>query len=323
MRNISTVMGSALLALGVALTLRVTDMRAEAPQTPAQTGTAPQTGAAPAPGRTAARPVVDAPAPKKHVLVLAFANGWHHGSITDAAATIWQMGNESGLFDTEIRSDTKWITKGSAGSGESRNLDWFDAIVAVNTTGAWLLEDEQKQDFLSFIRDDGKGFVGVHAALDANRGTIWPEYLEMIGGQFASHPWNTFAAPVIIEDPAFPAMRHFTSTQLTLYDEMYMSREPYDRSKVNVLMRLDESKLPPVPGRAGEAPAAGGRGSLREDRDFAIAWAKTYGKGRVFYSSLGHTKASWTNPDVRKMYLEAIKWSLGLTEGSTASHQRR
>ncbi len=140
--------------------------------------------------------------------------------------------------------DIKWISKGNTGGGESRNLDYFDAIVAVNTTGNWGLSDEQKKEFLSFIRDDGRGFVGVHAALDAHRNGLWPEYTEMIGGEFAAHPWNHFPAPVIIEDHDFPATRHFSSKRLVLFDEMYMPKmETFSRSKVNVLMRLDENKL--------------------------------------------------------------------------------
>ncbi len=61
------------------------------------------------------------------------------------------------------------------------------------------MDPSQKQDFLSFIRDDGKGFVGIHAALDTNY--TWPEYGEMIGGYFDQHPWMTFMAPIINEDP--------------------------------------------------------------------------------------------------------------------------
>ncbi len=295
---------------------------------------APPAGQAAAPVQPAARaPLPESiPVPRKKVLILAFANGFHHASITNAAATLWTIGNQSGIFESEIRTDTKWITKGSAGGGESRNLDYFDAIVAVNTTGNWNLSDEQKKEFISFIRDEGKGFVGVHAALDAHRSGIWPEYTEMIGGEFAAHPWNHFPAPVIVEDREFPATRHFAANRLVLFDEMYMPKmETFSRSKVNVLMRLDENKLgaplnASVVGGPEPPPSPTGRGrarvELRSDRDFAITWAKTYGKGRVFYSSLGHTKESWTDPDVTKMYLEAIKWVLGLTEGSTASHPK-
>ncbi len=316
----------------------------------------------PAPGIT-----VDPTTPKKHVLVLAFTNGFYHGSTTDGAATIWQLGRESGLFDVDIRTDTKWITKGNAGPGESRNLNWYDAVFAVNTTGAWPLDDQQKKDFISFVHEDGKGFVAAHAALDANHSGAWPEFTEMLGGEFWHHPWYVFAAPVVVEDPSFPAMRHFTSTHLTLYDEMYVPRmETFSREKVNVLLRMDESKLPApglqepyrsqalvsaqaagalkegeqpgfMPGTAppGAAAGRGGRGNatgvqgengvpgMRPDHDFAIAWAKSYGRGRVFYSSLGHTRAAWQDPDVRKMYLEAIKWALRYTDGSTQTHPKR
>jgi type 1 glutamine amidotransferase len=308
---------------------------------------------APAADAPSTRAFIDPLPPKKHVLVLGFAGGWHHGSITNGEATMWALGRESGLFDVEIRTDTKWLTKGNTGGGEARNLQWFDAIIAVNTTGVWDMTDEQKKDFISFIKDDGKGFVGVHAALDANHNKVWPEYTEMIGGEFAAHPWVTFAAPVIIEDRNFPATRHFSSSRLTIYDEIYTPREDnWSRDKMNVLMRLDENKLPaevgtqepyksqsPVSSQAAGVPLgtlmppAAGRGGprpggaprtppLRADKDYALAWAKMYGKGRVFYSTYGHTRAAFEDPDIRKMYLEAIKWVLGLTEASTASHPK-
>jgi len=75
-------------------------------------------------------------------------------------------------------------------------------------------------------------------------------------------------------------------------------------------------------------PGRGGRGTrpavtVRADRDIAIAWSKMYGKGRVFYSSLGHTREQIANPDVRTMYLEAIEWVLSLEDGSTTPHPKR
>jgi len=340
---------SSIFVLALVLAFTASQLIAQAPargqagQPPAAQaqGPGPGPGAQAGPGRGGAArgPMVDPPAPKKHVLVLAFTEGFHHGSTTDGSVMIWQLGQESGLFDVEIRTDGKWVTKGSAGGGEARNLNWFDAIVAVNTTGNWPLNDQQKKDFISAIRDDGKGFVAVHAALDCNHNNVWPEFTEMIGGEFAAHPWFTFWAPVIIEDPSFPAMKHFGSTHMVFYDEMYVPRaENWSRSKVNVLMRLDESKLPPpgpqepyaslsgvgamMSGAGAEAMKKMATRGLREDQDYALAWAKMYGKGRVFYSSLGHTKAAFQNPDVRKMYLEGIKWVLGFTEGSTASHPK-
>jgi type 1 glutamine amidotransferase len=252
-----------------------------------------------------------AAAPIKHLLVLGMTRGYHHGSTSNGLAMFWNLGKESGVWDTEIRTDMEWVTKKDNYRGEGHSLAFFDAIVLVNCTGSWKLDDEQKEALLSFVRDDGKGLVVAHASLDANYD--WPEYAEMIGGWFQAHPWGTFDAPVIVEDPSFPAMQHFPK-YLRLYDEMYSPRQ-WSRDKVNVLMRMDETKLDYVKPQYGVK-------STREDKDQALAWSKMYGKGRVFYSSLGHTKEAWEDPLVRKHYLEGVKWVTGRTEGSTASHPK-
>jgi len=252
-----------------------------------------------------------APAPIKHLLVLGMTRGYHHGSTSDGLAMFWNLGRESGVWDTEIRTDMEWVTRKDNYRGEGHSLAFFDAIVLVNCTGSWKLDDEQKEALLSFVRDDGKGLVVAHASLDANYD--WPEYGEMIGGWFQAHPWGTFDAPVIVEDPNFPAMQHFPK-YLRLYDEMYSPKQ-WSRDKVNVLMRMDETKLDYVNPQYGVK-------TTREDKDQALAWSKMYGKGRVFYSSLGHTKEAWDDPLVRTHYLEAVKWVTGRTEGSTASHPK-
>ena len=242
----------------------------------------------------------------KHLLVISQTKGWEHDSISDGMAAIYNMGHDSRLWDTTLRTDTELITKKDLGRN-AKNLNYFDALVFVSTTDELDLDDSQKRDMMAFIKDDGKGFVGVHAALDTN--FRWPEYGEMIGGWFDQHPWLTFNAPIINEDPSFPAVRHFPKA-FVKYDEIYQPKE-WSRDKVNVLLSLDPAKL-----------NYANPGIHRTDHDFAVAWAKTYGRGRVFYSSLGHTQESWDDPDVRKMYFEAIKWVLGMTDGSTAPHPR-
>ena len=242
----------------------------------------------------------------KHVLVISQTKGFQHDSISTAMATIFDMGKESGLWDAELRTDTQLLTKKKL-DGNAKNLDYFDLIVFASTTGELDMDDSQKQDFLSFIHDDGKGFVGIHAALDTNY--KWPEYGEMIGGWFNEHPWMTFNAPIITEDPDFPAVRHFPH-EFIKYDEIYQPKS-WSRDKVNVLLSLDPNRLDYNNPRVH-----------RDDHDFAVAWSKMYGKGRVFYSTLGHTEESWSDPDIRKMYFEAIRWALWMTEGSTATHAR-
>jgi hypothetical protein len=243
-----------------------------------------------------------------HILVVGQTEGFEHDSVPDAMANIWRMGHDTRLWDATLRTDTENITKRTEKKGNFKSLNYFDALIFASTTGELTLTEDQKQDMLSFIKDDGKGFVGVHAALDTNY--KWPEYGEMIGGWFDQHPWGTFNAPIILEDPNFPAVKHFPHA-FTKRDEIYQPKS-WSRDKVNVLLSLDPSKL-----NYENNPRI-----HRTDHDFAVAWSKMYGKGRVFYSTLGHTKEAWDDPDITKMYFEAIKWVLGYSEGSTTSHAR-
>ena len=262
--------------------------------------------------QTAGSPLPPAPRPKevriKHVLVIGQTKDWEHDSVSAAMAAVYNMGRESGLWETTMRTDTKSLTKKEL-VRNAKNLSYFDLIVFANTSGELDMDASQKADMMSFIKEDGKGFVGIHAALDTNH--AWPEYGEMLGGWFDEHPWMTFNAPIVNEDPSFPAVRHFPAA-FVKYDEIYQPKA-WSRDKVNVLLSLDPAKL-----EYENNPKI-----HRADHDFPVAWSKMYGKGRVFYSTLGHTEESWQDPDVRTMYFEAIKWALRMTEGSTASHPRR
>lgn len=242
----------------------------------------------------------------KHLLVISQTNGWDHDSILEGMAAIYNVGHDSGLRETTVRTDAELITKKDIGRN-AKNLNYFDALVLVGATDELDLDDSQKQDMMSFIKDDGKGFVGVNVAPDTN--PKWPEYGELIGGGFDQHPWFTFEAPVINEDPSFPAVRHYPEA-FVKYDKIYQPKE-WSRDKHNFLLSLDPAKLD------YEAPNI-----HWTDHNFAVVWPKNYGKGRVFYSSLGHTRESWDDPDIRTMYFEAIKWVPGMTDGSTTPHPR-
>ena len=96
-------------------------------------------------------------------------------------------------------------------------------------------------------------------------------------------------------------MRHFPP-RVVVHDELYQIKD-FSREKIHVLAHLDASTLDLT------APLV-----HRKDGDFPAAWSKMYGKGRVFYSILGHDADDWDNPLLQQMYLQAIRWSLGLAE---------
>jgi type 1 glutamine amidotransferase len=237
------------------------------------------------------------PAKKKKILAIGEVEGFQHDSVSHGLATIERLGRETGLWDTYIRTDAQLLTKKKL-EGNAKTLGYFDAVVFY-TTGELKMDDQQKADLMSFIKDDGKGFIGIHSATDTFY--KWPEYGEMIGGYFDDHPWGTFNAPVIVEDREFPGMKEFPE-QFVILDEIYQYKN-YSRDKVRVLMRLDPSKLDLASKRVH-----------RTDGDFAVGWVKNYGKGRVYYTNLGHRDETYDRPDIQKMLIEGVKWALGMTQ---------
>ena len=238
-----------------------------------------------------------AAANKKRLLAIGEEKGYRHEAVSHALATIERLGRETGLWDTTIRTDTEALTKKKL-EYNAKNLNDFDAVLFY-TGGTLEMDSQQKADFLSFIRDDGKGFVGVHSATITF--TDWPEYGDMIGGYFDEHPWGTFDAPILVEDPGFPGMKRWPPA-FVFKDEIYQIRN-FSRDKLRVLMRLDTRKLDLNNPRVH-----------RKDGDFAVTWAKMYGKGRVYYSTLGHPDQNWDRPEMQTMYVEAIKWAMGLVD---------
>ncbi len=245
------------------------------------------------------------PIKKKKILVIGETRGFHHDATSTAMYMVYDLGKETGLWDTYIQTSCEFITKKKL-TGNKRNLDYFDAVFFY-TTGNLPLDDEQKAALLSFVKEDGKGFIGGHTAIDTNY--EWPEYGEMVGGYFDAHPWNTFDAPVIVEDREHPITQHFPKA-FTINDEIYQAKA-FSRDRVRVLARLDEKKLD-----------MNAKNIRRTDGDFAVAWVREYGKGRVFYSTFGHHDQALNRPDIRKMYTEAIKWALKLTEGDATPRPR-
>src|SRR4051795_3545986 len=171
---------------------------------------------------------VHSQAPRKRVLAWGDTiTAYQHDSISHALATMERLGRESGAFETYIRTDSQLITKQpiTGGARNTRNLDYFDAIFYYGTGDN--LSAQQKKDLMSFIKEDGKGFVGAHTGDDAF--FDWPEFGEMIGGYFDNHPWGVFDAPVIVEDPAFPAMKGFAPS-FRIHDEIYQHKN-FSRDK--------------------------------------------------------------------------------------------
>ena len=265
---------------------------------------------------------------KKKLLAIADPREWyghvnyHHDASSHTLATVERLGRESGAWITVIRTDMELLRKGKLQGTNSRTLDDFDAIFYMGE-GPWDISDEQKANLLSFVRDDGKGFVAGHAG-NGGHLLLWPEYAEMIGGNLVSE-FPTTDLPVILEDPKFPGVDGFPAT-FWYRDQFTVTGPNFSREVDHVIMRLDASKLEEALARqianAGANAERARRGferaaaARRPDGDMPIVWARKYGKGRVWYSSFGHEETSLDDPRVQKMYVGAIQWALGLVEAN-------
>jgi len=259
-------------------------------------------------------------APKK-VLVVTVTKGFRHSSIPTAERIIGELGKESGAFTVDyarVNPDDPQF-KGADGKRDDAKVDAaikavlaekmspaalkkYDAVIFANTTGDLPLPD--KEAFLDWIKS-GKGFVGMHAAADTFPG--FPGYTDMLGAHFKTHEAQV-EVDALNQDSKFPACRHLPA-DWKVFDEIYQFKN-FERSKVHGLLTLDKHPNNKTPG------------------DYPVAWCKEYGKGRVFYTSLGHREDVWDpawpdrkNPkEVAEAYqrhiLGGIKWALGLEKGN-------
>jgi type 1 glutamine amidotransferase len=226
---------------------------------------------------------------EKRVLYVTATAGFRHTDSIDASIPVMEsIAKESGLqiVHTEdlslINSDT---------------LHTFDAVYFLCTSGELPLSDRQKTDLLDFVRG-GKGFGGSHSATDTLY--TWPEYGELIGGIFDGHPWVQEAA-IDVEDPENPIVAHLAPS-FRATEEFYQFRD-FSRDRVRVLLTLDTRSI-----------NLAADGVHRTDGDFALAWIRKYGSGRVFYSAFGHFAESFQSPPLRKMLLQALLWLTGEVE---------
>ena len=174
----------------------------------------------------------------------------------------------------------------------------FDVVVGNNTTGDdW--NTAQKAAFVRFVSDGG-GFVGVHGAA-GTRYAYWDWYQDtLIGARFVGHPVvpHLQDAAVVLEDRTHPAMRGFPQRWVTR-DEWYSFAES-PRSRVRVLATLDEASY--TPREILKSIAMG---------DHPIVWSQCLGRGRSFYSALGHSAETYATPEHARMLEGAIAWAAG------------
>jgi type 1 glutamine amidotransferase len=244
--------------------------------------------------------VVEPNKPRKLLVIDLLGRGaYRHSSIPYWNKALEIMGEKTGAFSVVVSEDVNMFS--------AENLAQFDAVCLNNSVSLPLSPDrtpELCKSLMDFVKG-GKGIMAIHAGTDAfyTGDYIWPEASEMLGGKFSGHPWVADRGQwaVKIDEPNNPLMVSFQGKGFKLNDEIYRTEPPlYLRSKQLVLMSLDMSD-----------EATKSLCQLPTDTDTGISWIKNWGKGRVFYCSLGHVHdVTWTAP-ILEHYLRGIQFVMG------------
>jgi len=218
------------------------------------------------------------------VLYFTHSAGYRHEVIPLSQVILKQLGKNSGAFAITATEDPSVFT--------TENLRGY-AVVMFYTTGELPMSDAQKAAFLNFVRS-GHGFIGVHSATDTFY--TWPDYLELVGGYFNNHPWHQGVKIEVVE-PSNPLVA-FLGTSLQIEDEIYQISD-FDYRGSQVLLRLDQTSVDLT--RSGVH---------RRFYGWPLAWTRSYGQGRVFYTALGHEEAVWRDPRYQQILLNGILWTM-------------
>jgi uncharacterized protein len=218
---------------------------------------------------------------KPKVLVFCKTAGFHHESIAVGKIAIMKLGAENG-FDVDTTID--------AGKFTVENLKQYAAVIFLSTTHD-VLDAAQQKAFIHYI-EAGGGFVGIHAATDCEYNWQW--YGNLVGAYFDSHPAQQNAVFDVVDSTSIATK--FLPTKWKRFDELYNFK--WIEPNLHILLMIDETTY-----TGGKNPAY-----------HPMAWYHEYDGGRAFYTELGHTNESYSDPLYLQHLLGGIKYAMGVAK---------
>lgn len=269
----------------------------------------------------AADPAAPAPAPGKRVLLVTHSGGFIHDSVGFAEETLKEIGPKHGLtvtcwrltntedpsgmvsnggkrnaeqarenYSTEFRKRTNMtVEAANCGRINKDTLKNFDCVLFFTTGNP--CNKEELGDLMAWVKAGG-AFAGTHCATDTLYNT---PYGDLIGGYFDGHPWHQ-KIKIKADDAKHPAAKGFAAGD-EITDEIYQFKN-WSRDGLHVLLSVDNTSIDTKKGK-------------RADSDYAVSWVKEYGKGKVFYTSLGHRKEVWKDERFQTHLVAGLKWAMG------------
>ena len=262
---------------------------------------------------------------RKKLLFLTHAGLYKHTSLAPAEKAVTELGVKGGFDVTALEGYKQESAKIDVSMITPEYLSQFDGLMLM-TNGNLPFTDVQKRAIVDFVRN-GKAIIGAHCATLTMYD--YPEFGELLGGYYLRSlvPTNMVGQGKVgllkVEDQKHPATKMLGSTW-PLNEEFYEFGHavwdparptenisqvgrlhilmPFSRDKVHVLLSLDTEHMD-----LSDVPA------IVKGADYPQSWTKEVGRGRTFYTTLGHRDDIWSNDAVFRAYLTGgIRWALNL-----------
>jgi type 1 glutamine amidotransferase/sugar phosphate isomerase/epimerase len=233
-----------------------------------------------------------------------------HASIPTANTAFKLMGEKTGAFDTVISRNPSVF--------KPENLKQFDAVFFNNTVGNLFTDPDLRKSLIEFVYGGG-GLLGVHGTTVAftewpGAHEDWPEFGIMFGARGANHYDSKEHVFIKLDDPNHPVNKPFGGKGFEYRDEFFRVHGPYSRKRVRVLFSIDTDKTTFRGQPRGNC--------IRQDNDYALAWVRQYGRGRVFYCTIAHNPYVFWDPKMLQFYLAAVQFAMGDLQAPTLPSAR-
>lgn len=230
------------------------------------------------------------PSGKPAMLVFEHSNGFRDAPSVEAA--------QAALRAIAERRGWTFVFTSNPGDITPANLRQFRAVFWNNVSGD-VLTLGQRSALRSWI-EGGGGFTAIHGS-GGDPLFVWDWYADtLIGARFTGHVDEHQTARIVVDDDASPITRGI-SRDWSMLEEWYSFEKSPRGPDTNVLLSLDEASYKPT-------------SAMRDLRmgDHPIAWTRCVGRGRSFYSAIGHRPETYSNPDHVRLLEQAISWTMGL-----------
>lgn len=247
------------------------------------------------------------PAKPRKLLIFDLNVGYPgHRSIAYANYAFEQMGKKTGAFTTVLSRDPEVF--------RPESLKQFDAVFLNSTVGNPFDDVELRRSLEQFVYAGG-GLMGVHGTTVAftrwpGGHEDWPEFGAMLGGRGAAHRAADEHVFIKLDSPGHALNRVFGGQGFEYRDEFFRVHGPYSRDRQRVLFSIDVDKTDLTRDGQPVRPE-------RADNDYALAWVRSHGRGRVFYCTIGHNPYVFWDPMMLQFYLDAAQFALGDLPAST------